>query len=88
MKREPISALEKNKALAQRFHLEIIQKGDLDLADEIIAPNCVVHLPDGTSDVKGPERAKQMAEYDLKEFPKGITLIHDVVFAEGDMVMR
>ena len=53
---------ESRKVLAQRFHLDMIQKGNLDIADEIIAPDCVIHLPGGTSDAKGPERAKQIAD--------------------------
>ena len=79
------SPLERNKALAQRFHLEIIQKADLKLADEIIAPDCVFHLSE-QSDLKGPERAKQIAAVDHKAFPKGIKFEHDVVFGEGDLV--
>jgi predicted SnoaL-like aldol condensation-catalyzing enzyme len=80
------SATDKDKVLAQRFHLDMIQKGDLQLADQIIAPDCVIHLPSGTSDVKGPERAKQVAGGDLKAFPKGIKINHDVVFGEGNLV--
>lgn len=80
------SALEKNKVLAQRFHLDMIEKGNLQIADEIIAADCVIHLPNATSDLRGPERARQVANGDLKAFPKGIRLTHDVVFGERNMV--
>ena len=80
------SALEQNKVLAQRFHLEMIAQGKLDIADEIIAPDCVIHSPGGLGTTKGPERARQMAAGDLKAYPKGIKITHDVVFGEGDLV--
>jgi predicted SnoaL-like aldol condensation-catalyzing enzyme len=80
------AALEKNKTLAQRFHLDIIGKGNLALADEIIAPDCAIHLPSGTAEAKGPERAKRVAGGDLRAYPKGIKFVHDLVIAEGDVV--
>lgn len=80
------SALEKNKVLAQRFHLDMIQKGNLQIADEIIAPDCVVHLPNGQGDSRGPERARQVASSDLRAFPKGIAFNHDVVFGDANLV--
>jgi ketosteroid isomerase-like protein len=80
-------ALEKNKVLGQRFHLDMIAKGDLKIAEEIIAPDCVIHLPSSRpTDKKGPERAREIAAGDLKAFPKGIKLDHHVVFAEGPYV--
>lgn len=80
--------LEKNKVLAQRFHLDMIAKKNLAIADEIIAPDCVVHMPSDAepSAVKGPERARQIAAGDHKAFPKGIELVHDYVLAEGNLV--
>ena len=39
------TVLEENKALAHRLHQEIIQEYKLDLADEVIHPDCVVHSP-------------------------------------------
>ena len=82
------SALEKNKILAQRFHLDMIAKQNLAIADEIIAPDCVIHMPsdEGPPAVKGPARAKEIAAGDHKAFPKGIELVHDYVLAEGDLV--
>jgi hypothetical protein len=74
-----------NKALAQRFHLDMIGKGQLDIADSIIGPECLFHLPGGTRG-KGPARAKELAQGDLKQYPKGIKLAHNVVLAENNLV--
>lgn len=76
-----------NKATAHRFHLELIQEKNLDLADEIIAPDCVFHTPMGTMDVKGPEGGKSIARYDQTSFDDdGVKFNHDIDLAEGDLV--
>src|SRR5262249_50141405 len=80
------AALEKNKVLAQRFHLDMIQNRNLDIADQIIAPDCAIHLPNGTAEARGPERAKRVAGGDHRAYPKGISFTHDIVMAEGDYV--
>ena len=36
---------EKNEALALRYHNDIFQKGNLEVADEILSPNFVLHNP-------------------------------------------
>ncbi len=79
--------LEKNKVLAQRFHKEIIQELNLDLADEIIAPDCEFHSPlSATNKLKGPERAKSSAQRDKDLYPGGVSFVHDNVVAEGNLV--
>jgi predicted SnoaL-like aldol condensation-catalyzing enzyme len=78
-------ALARNKVLAQRFHLDMIAKGDLKIAEEIIAPDCLIHLPTGTRG-QGPERARQIAQGDLKAYPKGIKFDHHALLAEGNLV--
>ncbi|MFQ5933703.1 MAG: ester cyclase [Dehalococcoidia bacterium] len=78
---------EENKAVAHRLHQEIIQEHKLDLADEIIHPDCIVHSP--VSDPRpgrGPEVAKDMARYDRELFPNGIRFDHYNTLAEGDLV--
>jgi ketosteroid isomerase-like protein len=81
------STLERNKVLAQRYHLDIIEKQNLKLADEIIAPDCVFHMPSSRpTDKRGPERAKEVALNDLKTNPKGFSFAHDTIMAEGDLV--
>lgn len=81
------SQLEENKALAQKFHFNIIQKMDLDLADEIIAADCEFHSPlSKTNQLKGPERAKSSARRDKEIYPNGVSFVHDNIVAEGNLV--
>ena len=48
---------EANKALEHRVFEEIWNQGLLDVADEVFAPDAILHL--GTDDVQGPEGFKQ-----------------------------
>ena len=81
------SLLEKNKTLAQRFHLEVIREHNLELADEIIAIDCAIHVGNGEPvELTGPEGAKAIARMDHEQAPKGCEFVHDIVFAEGDFV--
>ena len=81
-------SLENNRVLAQRFHLDMIAMGHLDIAEQIIAPDCVIHMRSTTFSTpgKGPEKAREIAQGDLDAFPGGIELIHDGVLAEGNLV--
>ena len=77
-------ALEKNKALADRFHMEVIQGKDLALIDEIFTANPVIHY--GSPDVTGREKARQIALVDHRAFPTSMNFEHDNVVAEGNLV--
>ena len=83
---EAQSALENNRVLAQRFHLDMIAMGNLDIAEQIIAPDCVINMRNAPTTHKGPARAREIAQGDLDAYPGGIELIHDVVLAEGNLV--
>jgi hypothetical protein len=45
-------AVEKNKDLAHRWHMDMFLKDNWGLADEILTSDFVMHLP-GMGDVKG-----------------------------------
>jgi ketosteroid isomerase-like protein len=79
--------IEKNKALAHRYHLEVIQGKNVALADQLFEPDAVFHTPvSKPNDTKGPVKAKEIAEGDFKLCPKGITFVHEPTIAEGDTV--
>jgi predicted SnoaL-like aldol condensation-catalyzing enzyme len=53
---------EENEAIAQRFHNDIFQKGDLLAADQILAENFVWKNPNVPSEMAhGPEGVKKIA---------------------------
>jgi steroid delta-isomerase-like uncharacterized protein len=77
--------LEVNKALVRRFLEEAFSQGNLDILDEIIAPD-YVHYMAGVADVEGPEGNKKMINTMRAAFPDLHWTIEDM-FAEGDKVV-
>jgi steroid delta-isomerase-like uncharacterized protein len=78
---------EANKAIVIQLYEEIFNKGDLDLADKLIAPNAVNHdpaAPPGMPD--GAPGVKAVVTMLRKAFPDDHHTIEDLV-AEGDKVV-
>jgi len=74
---------EKNKAMVRRVIEEVINKGNMALADEIIASNYVYHFPG--MEFKGPEGFKQFVTMMRAAFPD-LHVTTDAMIAEGDIV--
>jgi predicted SnoaL-like aldol condensation-catalyzing enzyme len=77
---------EENKALARRVLEEMFNKGNLDLADEVFAPDYVDHDPAMPEDIRGPEGFKEYVSMFRTAFPDLHLEIEDQV-AEGDKVV-
>jgi steroid delta-isomerase-like uncharacterized protein len=75
---------EENKALARRW-AEIFNQANLDLVDEIYAPDCVLHDPTMPEDTRGVEGAREFYSMYRSAFPDTEITIEDQV-AEGDKV--
>jgi predicted ester cyclase len=79
-------SVEENKAVVRREIEELFNHtGNLDVADEIYAPDYVGHEPT-FGDVRGVEGAKQFAADMLQAFPDLESTIEDQI-AEGDKVV-
>jgi steroid delta-isomerase-like uncharacterized protein len=79
---------EENKALALRVHLEIMNQGKLDVADEIIDRNVVWHsslVPPEAQ--RGPDGFKVFARVCRAAFPD-FRLTEEDTVAEGDKVVN
>ncbi len=77
---------EENKALAHRVLEEMFNKGNLDVADELLAPDYVNHDPAMPEDIHGPEGFK---EY-VGAYRSALSDIHVEIedqIAEGDKVV-
>jgi steroid delta-isomerase-like uncharacterized protein len=78
---------EENKAIARRALEEVFSgQGDLDVADELFAPNYVGHDPASPEDIRGPEGVKEFASMYRNAFPDVLMSVEDQV-AEGDKVV-
>jgi steroid delta-isomerase-like uncharacterized protein len=77
---------EENKALARRLIEEMFNRGNLDAADEIFAPDHVNHDPGSPEEIRGPEGFKSYVGVYRTAFPDLRITIEDQV-AEGDKVV-
>src|SRR5215213_1726073 len=78
---------DKNQALALRYHNDIFQKGKLEVADEILSPDFILHNPALSDELrKGPEGTKKYASAVIIAVPDR-KIVHEDVFAKGDKVL-
>jgi steroid delta-isomerase-like uncharacterized protein len=76
---------EENKAISRRADEELFDRGNLEVADELFAPNFVHHDPVSGEDWRGPESVKQYAAMMRAAFPDLYYIVEDQI-AEGDKV--
>jgi steroid delta-isomerase-like uncharacterized protein len=76
---------EENKALSRRVMTELFNEGNLDVADELLAPDYVDHDPASPQEMRGPEGFKRFVATMRSAFPDTHVRIEDEV-AEGDLV--
>lgn len=76
--------LEKNKELAERWHNDLFIECNWEVAEEIIAPDVIVHFPSG-EDLKGIEQVKNLEAMAKNYINPEIN--HYEIIADGDYVM-
>jgi predicted SnoaL-like aldol condensation-catalyzing enzyme len=82
-----MSQQQENEALAHRFHMDIFQKGRLEVVDEIIASDFVWRNPIIPSELqRGPESVKKIASAVIDAMPD-LQITHDDTIAKGDKVL-
>jgi steroid delta-isomerase-like uncharacterized protein len=74
------------KALVRRFYEEVWNKGNLDVCDEVFAPEYVRHDSRPTQPAPGPAGQKQIAADFRAGFPD-LSFDLDLVVAEGEYVV-
>jgi steroid delta-isomerase-like uncharacterized protein len=80
-------AADEHTALARRFHLDIFQHGNLAVADEIIAPDFVIHAPGLPPEAqRGPEGVKHYATLLRTGYPD-LQVTHEETLPAGDKVV-
>ncbi|MGH2801203.1 MAG: ester cyclase [Thermoleophilaceae bacterium] len=77
--------LESNKALYRRWFEEVVTGGKLELADELLAPDYVLHFPTMPEPLDAAGH-KQLVTMFRSAFPDWSEAVEDVV-AEGDKVV-
>ena len=74
---------EESKAIVQRFYRDMVNQGNLDLADELLAPDYVEHWSPAGSGIEG---FRQFAVGLVAAFPDLQVTVEDLV-AEGNRVV-
>src|SRR3989337_712839 len=77
---------EENKTVVRRFLEEIFTAGNLELVDELFAPDYVLHDPVVPDEVSGPEGMKRYVSMYRAAYPDTHFTIEDQI-AEGDEVV-
>lgn len=78
---------QENEALASRFHMEIFQKANFSLADEILTPDFILRNPMLPSELTyGPEGVKRFASLVANSSPEYQVTHHDTI-SKGDKVL-
>ena len=78
---------ENNEVIAHRFHMEIFQKGELSVADEILETNFVWRNSLIPSELAhGPEGTKKVAAVVIDSMPD-LRITHDDTMSENDKVL-
>ena len=74
-----------NKATVRRYFEEALDKRNLEVLDEIVAADCVIHRPEAQEPIRGLTSFKQVLGRILQVYSEFRTTIHDVI-AEDDRV--
>ena len=73
------------KAIVCRYFEEAVDKGNLDVLDEIVATDCLIHRPETPEPIRGLTAFKEVLRNILQVYSEFSTTIHELV-AEDDRV--
>ena len=62
-------SIESNKAIVRRYFEEVLDQHNLDILDEMVTMDCVIHRPEVSEPIQGLEAFRQALE---KEFSRSI----------------
>jgi steroid delta-isomerase-like uncharacterized protein len=78
---------QQNETLAHRFHMDVFQKGDMNVADEILAKDFVLRNPAIPPELRhSPDGVKKIASSVIESVPDR-TITHDDTISKGDRVL-
>jgi predicted ester cyclase len=79
---------ESNKEIVRRYIEEALDKRNLDVLDEIIATDCIMHRPEASEPIRGLEDFKRALERILNVYSGFTTKIHDLIAEEDRVACR
>ena len=77
-----------NKTTVRRYFEEALDKRNLDVLDEIVTPDCIIHRPEASEPIRGLEAFKHALEAMLNVYSEFITTIHELIAEEDRVACR
>jgi predicted ester cyclase len=74
-----------HKATVRRYFEEALDQRKLDILDEIVTRDCIIHRPETNEPIRGIDSFKQCLERILQAYSEFNTTIHDLI-EENDRV--
>jgi predicted ester cyclase len=81
-------SIESNKAVVRRYFEEVVDKRKLDILDEIVTIDCIIHRPEASEPIRGLEAFKHALERILEVYREFTTTIHDLIAEEDRVACR
>ena len=79
---------ETNKAIVRRYIEEALDKRNLNVLDEIVTTDCIIHRPEAAEPIRGLEAFKHALERILQTYSELSTTIHDLIAEEDRVACR
>jgi len=76
---------ESNKAVVRHYFEEVLDNRKLDILDQIVTTDSIIHRPETAEPIRGLETFRQALDKILQVYSEFKTTVHDVI-AEGDHV--
>jgi predicted ester cyclase len=77
-----------HKATVRRYFEEALDKRRLDVLDEIVATDCILHRPEVSEPIRGLEAFKHALKSILDVYSEFTTTIHDLIAEEDRVACR
>ena len=77
-----------NKTTVRRYFEEALDKRNLDILDEIVTTDCIIHRSEASEPIQGLEAFKHTLERILQTYSEFTTTIHDLIAEEDRVACR
>jgi predicted ester cyclase len=79
---------ESNKEIVRCYFEEALDKRNLDVLEEIVATDCIIHRPEASEPIRGLEDFKRALKKILQVYSEFNTTIYDLIAEEDRVACR
>jgi predicted ester cyclase len=76
------------KAIVRRYFEEVLDQRKIELIDELVTTDCIIHRPEMTEPIVGIEAFKEVLKGILEVYSEFSTTIHDLIEEEDRVACR